>query len=418
MIKKNLAFVFSLISGILILLLYVLPVQAAITIPGTDGSDGALQITMTTIIDLSEAITGNWGANNSANAGKGIYDPQKWAVVFKYDSVAIDAGATLKFSNHPSRAPVVWLVNGNVTINGTLSLNGQNYTIPPTISEPGPGGFRGGSGGYGPINEGSGFGPGGAAYNYGSGSYGTTGKKGPSPYGNQSLIPLIGGSGGSGDNEWDINGGAGGGAILIASQSTITVNGIIQSNGGSGNETYERGSGSGSGGGIRLIADTLAGSGKIFAIGGGGHHPGGMGIIRIERIVNDNTLEVVPGPSVVNLISETTAIIWPPDNAPKVKIISIGDKNAPLDPRAEFGTYGADVVLPEVSSTQVVVETTNVEEASQVVVRVTPRFNANYSDVNAVVESVESEDPLVIRWIADLPVNVGYSAVQVKVLRP
>ena len=198
-------------------------------------------------------------------------------------------------------------------------------------------------------------------------------------------------------------------------QNTLTVNGIIQCDGGLG--TYA--TGAGSGGGIRLIANILAGSGKVSAVGGYSQYdPGGNGLIRIERIVNDNTLEVIPSPSVVNLTSETTAMLWPPDNAPKVKILSIGGESAPDDPRAEFGTYGADVALPEVSSTQIVVETTNVEQASQVEVRVTPRFNANYTTVNAVIESVVSEDPLVIKWIADLPVNVGYSAVQVKVLRP
>ena len=409
MIKKSLAFVFTLILS-----LSVLPAQAAITIPGADGSDGALQITKTTVIDLAKAVTGNWDVDNSANAGKGIYDSEKWAVVFKYESVTIDAGSTLSFSNHPSRAPVVWLVSGNVNINGTVNLNGQGYLNPPKNSEPGPGGFRGGPGIYGNLDKGAGFGPGGGENHHHGGSYGT----GSYPYGNQSLIPLIGGSGGG---AYYRSGGAGGGAILIACQNTLTVNGIVQSNGGDGGpSSYNRHSGGGSGGGIRLVADTLSGSGNIFATGGGGFGSGGLGRIRIERVVNDNTIEdgVVPSPSVINLTSETTAIIWPPDNAPKVRIVSIGDKEPPLDPRASFGTYGADIALPQVSSTQVVVETTNVEEVSQVLVRVKPRFNANFSTVNAVVERVESEDPLIIRWVADLPVNVGYSAVQVKVMRP
>jgi len=416
MIKKSFAFVFTTI-----LFFSVFPAQAKINIPGADGSDGALQITMTTEVDLSEAVTGNWDDNNSANSGKGIYDPQKWAVVFKYDSVYIDAGSILSFKNHPSRAPVVWLVNGDVTINGTLSLNGEGYQNPPKNAEPGPGGFRGGIGRYKTIINGAGFGPGGGNptgdFGYG-GSYGTQAVGSNLKYGNQSLIPLIGGSGGGTDSECSKSGGAGGGAILIACQNTLIVNGIIQTNGGSPGDVGDCEPAGGSGGGVRLVAEILSGSGSINAIGGIGYKNAGMGLIRIERVVNDNNLEVVPGPSVINLSSDSTAIIWPPDNAPKVKIISIGDKNAPEDPRSSFGTYGADVALPEVSSTQIVVETTNVEEASQVVVRVTPRFNANFSIVSAVVESIESEDPLIIRWVADLPVNVGYSAVQVKVIRP
>ena len=78
-----------------------------LTIPGADGSDDALNVTVSTNIDLSLAVTGAWDANNAANAGKGIYDASKWAVVFKYSSVNIAPGATVTFSNHPSRAPVV-----------------------------------------------------------------------------------------------------------------------------------------------------------------------------------------------------------------------------------------------------------------------------------------------------------------------
>ncbi|ETR72319.1 MAG: hypothetical protein OMM_01810 [Candidatus Magnetoglobus multicellularis str. Araruama] len=412
---------FTFVYVMLFVFLCVLPAQAAITIPGADGSDGALQITATTVIDLSEAVTGAWDADNSANAGKGIYDSEKWAVVFKYSSVNIDAGATLSFSNHPSRAPVVWLVNGNVTIDGTVSLNGQGYQTPPLNSQPGPGGFRGGAGTYDNwVKAGSGLGPGGGQRSSGvgyGGSYGSIGGNGPERYGNQSLIPLIGGSGGGSDINGTKSGGAGGGAILIACKNTLSVNGVLRSNGGNG---YNDGPGGGSGGGIRLIADILAGTGTVNALGGDGYktYDGGLGRISIERVVNDNTLVIVPETDPIHLSSETTATLWPPDNAPKVKILSIGGKTPPDDPRASFGTYGADVALPEVSTTQVVVETTNVEQASQVIVRVTPRFNANYITANATVDNVVSTDPLVIHWIADLSVNVGYSAVQVKVVRP
>src|ERR1017187_8227250 len=121
---------------------------AQLNIP-SDGSDGALVISNNTVIDLSQAVTGSWTNNNSANAGKGIYDPAKWAVVFKHSSVVISNGATLTFSNHPTHAPVVWLVNGDVTIqtNAILSVDGQNsYTSDPAnLPLGGPGGFRGGS---------------------------------------------------------------------------------------------------------------------------------------------------------------------------------------------------------------------------------------------------------------------------------
>ncbi len=87
-------------AALALLLLGALHGQAVITIPGADGSDGALNVTADTVIDLSQAVTGAWDANNTANAGKGIYDPSKWAVVFKYSSVTVATGKTVTFKNH------------------------------------------------------------------------------------------------------------------------------------------------------------------------------------------------------------------------------------------------------------------------------------------------------------------------------
>ena len=79
----------------------------AINVP-SDGSDGALVITTNAVIDLSQAITGNWDANNSAHAGQGIYDSNKWAVVFKYSGVVVQAGATVTFKNRFIRRVYTW----------------------------------------------------------------------------------------------------------------------------------------------------------------------------------------------------------------------------------------------------------------------------------------------------------------------
>ena len=101
-----------------------------------------------------------------------------------------------------------------------------------------------------------------------------------------------------------------------------------------------------------------------------------------------------------------------------MRIVSIGGNLAPSDPRAEFAAIGADTVLPRVANTTVVVETVNVEQASVVTVRATPRSNASFSQATASLTQVVSEDPLVSRWTANVPVNDGYSAIQVKVVRP
>lgn len=417
--------------SLLLVLLVVLPVstglKAAIVVPGADGSDGVLNITANTVIDLSLAVTATWNANNSANAGKGVYDASKWAVVFKYSSVTIAAGATVTFKNHPSRAPVVWLVSGNVTIAGTVSLDGAASAASPLLAEPGPGGFRGGFGVVSGLASGSGFGPGGGVGQgndlYGAGGgYGTTGSirgtgyPGSVTYGNPSIIPLVGGSGGGGSNLHPFSGSAGGGALLIASTDTITVSGTLRSNGGASNA---RAAG-GSGGAIRLVATTFAGTGNILAVTGStsDSYQGGLGRLRVERVTNTSTVTFTPSPSVLQITDGDTALLWPPSSAPTVQIVSIGGVAAPSDPRAAFDAVAPDVTLAQVSSTTVVVRTTNVESASQVKVRGTPRFGANFTEATATNPVLVNNSPLTYDWTVTLPVSTGYSALQVRVVRP
>ncbi len=400
----------------------VVPSRADLVIPGANGSDDALVITANTEIDLSQAVTNVWNADNAANAGKGVYDAEKWAVVFKYSSVTVNAGATVTFKNHPSRAPVVWLVNGDVTINGTVSLDGASGAVPPLLAESGPGGGRGGQGYYSSgvaASSGLGVGGGGGKGNQGySGSYatdgydlGTTSRR----YGNPSLVPLLGGSGGGGDGDDASGGGAGGGALMIGCTTTLSLNGLVRANGGAYGGVH---SGGGSGGGVRLIGFQLAGNGRIQALGQGGYGYGGLGRIRLERASNTGSLTVTPDPSIVTLTDGATALIWPPENAPSMRVVSIGGVAAPMDPRAEFGAVGADVALPQTSTVQVVVETTHVEESSVVRVRLAPRSNGRHSSIVATKDSVVANDPLTVRWVANVPVATGYSALQVHVVRP
>ena len=84
----------------------------------SDGSDGAFKPSTETkelLVDLSKAISGTWNraitaeerAAENAPWGVGVYDAKRWAVVFKYESVVIPKGVTVRFKNHPSRAPGV-----------------------------------------------------------------------------------------------------------------------------------------------------------------------------------------------------------------------------------------------------------------------------------------------------------------------
>ena len=98
---------------------------------GSDGSDGAFAPVASIQIDLSAADTG---------PGTGHYDPDRWAVIFNYTSVDIPNGVIVSFANHPSGAPVVWLVGGDANIAGAVSLDGENQTAGaarPAIAGPG-----------------------------------------------------------------------------------------------------------------------------------------------------------------------------------------------------------------------------------------------------------------------------------------
>ena len=149
----------SILAGLL-LLGSLNPVFAQLTIP-SDGSDLAFNPAASIEVDLSQAIPGDalTFSNTGGNQGKGIYDVARWVIVFKYASVNIPAGVTVTFKNHYSYAPVVWLVQGSVTIAGTVSVDGKSGVTGPDSVYPvesGPGGFRGAAAGP----AGSGAGPG------------------------------------------------------------------------------------------------------------------------------------------------------------------------------------------------------------------------------------------------------------------
>jgi hypothetical protein len=361
-----------------------LPLRAQISIP-SDGSDGALNITSNTVIDLSKAVTGVWSNDNSANAGKGIYDASKWAVVFKYSSVNIASNTTVTFSNHPSRAPVVWLVNGAVIMNGELSLDGgAASTDLAVLAEPGPGGFRGGAAGNGVLSSGPGFGPGGGGlYSYGiyDGSYGSP-----------QIVPLIGGSGAS------YGGSAGGGAILIACSGAITINGTCHAL--AFNTGYNS---SGSAGGIRLLADQILGSGSLRA------DFAAQGRIRLEANSVSVTLGVNPAPS---LGLPSPVVIWPASNSPTVRIVSIGEQPAPADPRAQLGA-SQDVRL-FTNSAPIILETANFPTNGTVTVYIKPR---NGSQTTATAAYVGGTSNLAT-WQYQATIPLRDSVIQVRCVSP
>jgi hypothetical protein len=325
---------------------------AQLVIP-SDGTDGTFSPAANIEVDLSQAVTGTWSDPNGANAGKGIYDATKWAIVFKYAAVNIPAGVTVTFKNHPSHAPVIWLVQGGVDIAGTVSLNGKAGlygTDALTPVEPGPGGFRGGA--SGPVGNGAGLGPGGG----GQGQYSGI-------YGNPQILPLIGGSGGGGNGP-PYSGAGAGGAILIAASTNIQLTGNISALGGVPISF------SGSGGAIKLIAHNVTGTGNLNAGPGGNSINGGR--VRIEA--NTLSATVTTNPPTIAVPPGNTPIIFQSANSPTVKIVSVDGIDSPADPTAPL-VSSADIAIQKNTPVTIVLETRNFATAGAVVsVRVANKY--------------------------------------------
>ena len=337
----------------------LMSVSAQLPIP-SDGSDGALNVLAgeTVVIDLRQAITGPWNASNAAHAGQGVYDPEKWAVVFKYSSVNIEGSVT--FTNHPTRAPVVWLVKDNVRISGTVDLSGQ-----PAVTglealihaEPGPGGFRGGAGGT--PGSGQGMGPGGGVV----GTYQTS-------YGNPQIVPLIGGSGGQAHGP--AGGGPGGGAILIACAGEIEINGRLIALGSIG--AIPGATGTGSGGAIRLIATRIAGGGEVGAYSGGAPSSlGNAGRIRIETFQLSQGLKL--NPETIAVPPANPPILWPAESAPSVRVLRVDGIDSPAEPTAPLAR-AADIALQNDKAVEIFIESKNFPLEGFVELKVTHKFGA------------------------------------------
>lgn len=391
----------------LALLLLTAGARAAITIPGADGSDGALNITQDTVIDLSQAVPAAWNANNSANAGKGVYDADKWAVVYKFTSVNISAAKRVTFKNHPSGAPVVWLVSGDVNIGNSavVSVSGSDSrggTEMDRPTEPGPGGFRGGAAGSTYTPRGPGFGPG------GSNVYPSYGTPGSSPagrnYGNEQILPLIGGSGGAGQTATQ-SGGAGGGALLIAATGNVVFgsSAAIKAVGGNGNY-------GGSGGAIRIISDSYytPSYNSCYAPGGAG---AGNGRIRIES----NTVTIQPTTPAASVVPPAAIPVIFPPSQPKLTVATIDGQAVNADPQGAFLPNNPTLVnIAKTTATRVTINAVNVPATWTVTVRSTPK---NGDEVIATATKVSGTDASSV-WQADIVLPLGYNALQVRAVKP
>jgi hypothetical protein len=327
--------------------------------------------------------------------------------VYNYTIVNIPSGVTVTFQKNAANNPITLLASGDVTISGTISVNGAagNNTIPGTG---GPGGFDGGVGGYVNTAGYRGQGPGGGVASSGiqggAGGFSSAGSvyqgcsncypyncsnsaPGGGAYGNASSLPLIGGSGGGGgtgtSTSYGGGGGGGGGAIVIASSGTINAasSGSITALGGNGAGATFFGGG-GSGGAIRLIATTITGEGSITATGGSGGgttacNVWGSGAASVGRI----RLEAWQITRTSNTNPTYTTLLYPvavnPDSPPSLAITQINDISSPSPTFGAFRT--PDVTLPYNTTGPVMVTVTaqNVPAGKVVTVKALPESGNN-----------------------------------------
>jgi hypothetical protein len=267
---------------------------------GSTGADGALVLTSPGTI-LFEPRSFNPPLNPSGDN------------MYHFTFVYIGKDVTVKLSAKVLNGPLFWLAQGPVQIDGTIDLEGADGGRTPSVA---------GAGGY----------AGGAARKTGHGPRDTFKS-------NAFLVPLVGGSGGDGGETQ--GGGAGGGAFLIASSTSITVNGAIFANGGASADGV-----GGNGGAIRLVAPVIDGSTGLLSAKGG-QTQGGDGRIRFETFQNlfTGSLNNTPFSK-----GKPFGLFLPPTPPPLVRVVSMG---------------GAAVSKPEITVSQpvpllVLVEAQNV----------------------------------------------------------
>lgn len=337
--------------GLAMLLVLAGNVRAQVN-SGSNGSDGTFNPTTSTNIDMNARPNG----------------------IYQYTSVNIPTNVTVTFTPNANNTPVVWLVQTNCVISGTVNVAGQSGSA-TVAGQGGPGGFCGGNRGSGGT---SGQGPGAGGFGKDDGgpaSYGTLGKTNigvgasygaiGSIYGNIFLIPLLGGSGGGGSSN-DYAGCGGGGALLIAASGTIQLDGKIHAEGGQPATFRE---GGGSGGAVRLVASTISGKGQVYAAGGLGEYTSaGNGRVRFDTYLNNFAGTVDIG------YSQGTQFIVIPNSGQgtQLTITSVGGVPVSASPTGIITTPDAVISALQSNPISIAVQCANIPLNTQITVTVTP----------------------------------------------
>lgn len=237
-----------------------------------------------------------------------------------YNCTSLNINSPISVTQGIPNDPLIIKVQGDVTINSAISLNGQssNYALFTSNSDGGPGAGNGGSyssvpsdadsptaggGSSGFTGSCGGSGGGGSFVTLGANGEncptgGAGGARGPLTYDPLTQTFRGGYGGGSGADGADGNaggGGGGGGALHIMAGGTVTINANISAkggNGGSATGTQSGGPGGGGSGGVIWIQTLgqMTNNGTIDVSGGlGGTSPlaykggnGGNGVFKLE----------------------------------------------------------------------------------------------------------------------------------------
>lgn len=307
--------------------------------------------------------------------------------IFNFTDVTIPTGVTVTFTKNAANTPVYILASGDITIEGTISINGGNGGGHGDGARGigGPGGFDGGHGGLrsdwgsSAATGEAGFGPGGGNPGTSSSGYGRGGGfatrgylSGGTTYGESHLRTLIGGSGGGGaygSSALAPGGGGGAGAILLAASGTINISGAVTAIGGDGGTRVNDYAAPGSGGAIRIVATTVEGNGTLAAYQGD-RAPGlnagtndGKGRIRVEA---QNMLRTASSNPAFSYSQPYPAFY---STTPSLSISAIGGQTVPSSP-----TGFQDVNLDGVTSNPITVDftTSNIPLGTQITLRVLP----------------------------------------------
>lgn len=342
------------IFGLYFLTLALLPAMAVGQLnSGSNGSDGALNPTTNIVINMADHPDG----------------------IYQYMLVNIPSGVTVTFIPNANNTPVVWLVQSNCVINGTVDLSGQSPSG-AAGGLGGPGGYRGGTGGPSPT---AGQGPGGGLSQGGVGGNASFGSQGqttqgvePGPtYGNSFLIPLLGGSGGGGTSfVGAIGGSGGGGSILIAASGQVEINGNMLSVSPYGwwvNWSPPGVGGAGSGGAVRVVASKIMGSGKIRTIAEY-WGVGGSGRLRFDTYENNF------GGNIYGVFSQGSQFIVIPSTGqlPQLNVTSVGGVPVSASPTGQLSTPDAVLSAQQNNPIPIVVHCSNIPLNTQITVNVKP----------------------------------------------